>query len=72
MLFDEPVVIQCDTSGEAIEREAPKLRDVMHRTSREAKQGAIGLVIDRDHLEIGFPLEDTPPKRRKGGKRGGQ
>jgi hypothetical protein len=22
----------------------------------EAKQGAVGLVIDRDYLEIGFPL----------------
>jgi hypothetical protein len=35
----------------------------------EARQGAIGLVIDRDYLEIGFRLEaPTPrrPKRKKG------
>ena len=27
---------------------------------REARQGAIGLVIDGDYLEIGFPLEESP------------
>jgi hypothetical protein len=36
---------------------------------REAKQGAIGLVIDGDYLEIGFPLEESPkpqpPKDKK-------
>ena len=29
------------------------------RMGREARQGAIGLVIDRGYLEIGFPLEQT-------------
>jgi hypothetical protein len=24
----------------------------------ETKQGAVGLVIDRDYLEIGFPLDE--------------
>jgi hypothetical protein len=71
LLFDEPVVIQCDTSERAIERQMPKLREYLHRMGRDAKQGAIGLVIDRDYLEIGFWLaEESPrPKRRKrGGK----
>jgi hypothetical protein len=37
---------------------------------REARQGAIGLVIDGDYLEIGFPLEEVPtPQRPKGKKR---
>ena len=37
---------------------------------REARQGAIGLVIDDDYLEIGFPLEEaTAPKQQKGKKR---
>jgi hypothetical protein len=40
---------------------------------REAKQGAIGLVIDRDYLEIGFPLEETQPStQQKRKKRGGK
>src|SRR5437016_5121717 len=43
LLFDEPVVIQCDTSEPAIERQAAKLREFLHRMGREAKQGAIGL-----------------------------
>jgi hypothetical protein len=73
LLFDEPVVIQCYTNEQAIERQAPTLREFLHRMGHEAKQGAIGLVIDNDYLEIGFPLEDTPPSRqRKGKKRGGK
>jgi len=37
---------------------------------REARQGAIGLVIDRDYLEIGFSLEVVDkPRRPKGKKR---
>jgi hypothetical protein len=73
LLFDEPVVIQCYTSEQAIEQQAAKLREFLHRMGREAKQGAIGLVIDRDYLEIGFPLEDPPPSRqRKVRKRGGK
>jgi hypothetical protein len=72
LLFDQPVVTQCYTSEQAIERQARKLREFLHRMGREAKQGAIGLVIDRDYLEIGFPLEGTPSTRPKGRKRGGK
>ena len=37
---------------------------------REARQGAIGLVIDGDYLEISFPLEQpTNPQKAKGTKR---
>jgi hypothetical protein len=35
---------------------------------REARQGAVGLVIDDEYLEIGFPLEEAPPRRPKGRK----
>jgi hypothetical protein len=69
LLLDEPVVIQCYTGEHAIERRAAELKDFLHRMGREARQGAIGLVIDRDYLEIGFPLEEvTPPKRPRGRK----
>ena len=64
LLRDEPVVIQCYTSATLLELQAPALRDFLHRLGREARQGAVGLVIDRDYLEIGFPLEQpTPPAR---------
>jgi hypothetical protein len=70
LLFDEPVVIQCYTNEQALEQQAPALRDFLHRMGREARQGAIGLVIDRDYLEIGFPLEQsTPPAQPKRKKR---
>jgi len=69
LLFDEPVVIQCYTNEEALERQASALREFLHRMGREARQGAIGLVIDRDYLEIGFPLEEQSPPRRPKGKK---
>jgi hypothetical protein len=71
LLFDEPVVIQCYTSEQMLERHMKRLSEFMHRMGREARQGAIGLVIDRDYLEIGSPLEETPatkptkPKKRR-------
>jgi len=69
LLFDEPVVIQCYTSEAALERQASPLREFLHRMGREARQGAVGLVIDRDYLEIGFPFEEparpSRPRRKK-------
>ena len=56
LLFDEPVVIQCYTSEAALEQEADRLRAFLVRLGTEAHQGAVGFVIDRDYLEIGFPL----------------
>ncbi len=58
LLFDEPVVIQCYTSEEALEREADRLKAFLVRPGTEARQGAVGFVIDRDYLEIGFPLPE--------------
>lgn len=70
LLFDEPVVIQCYTSEQAIEDRAAELKAFLDRMGREAKQGAIGLVIDREYLEIDFPLEEPArPQRPKGKKR---
>ena len=70
LLFDEPVVIQCYTSEHMIEQQMKPLRDFLYHMGREAKQGAIGLVIDGDYLEIVFPLEAAPtPKQPKGTKR---
>jgi hypothetical protein len=69
LLFDEPVVIQCYTSEQAIESRADELRAFLHRMGCEARQGAIGLVIDRDYLEIGFPLEETVKPRRPTSKK---
>lgn len=68
LLFDEPVVIQCYTSEEALEREASRLSEFLHHMGRSAKQGAVGLVIDREYLEIAFPLEKKA--HRKSSKKG--
>jgi hypothetical protein len=70
LLFDEPVIIQCYTSEHMLEQQIKPLREFLHRMGREARQGAIGLVIDGDYLEIGFPLEEVPtPTQPKGKKR---
>jgi hypothetical protein len=72
LLFDEPVVIQCYTSEPLIEQQMPALRDFLYRMGRGARQGAVGLVIDDEYLEIGFPLEDAQPPRQPKGRRGGR
>lgn len=56
--FDEPVVIQCYTAAALIEQHADRLREFLIRMGTEAKQGAVGLVIDRDYLELRFPLSE--------------
>jgi len=58
LVFDEPVVINCYTSEEAIEEHASMLRDFLVEMGSKTQQGAVGVVIDRDYLEIGFPLKD--------------
>jgi hypothetical protein len=58
LVFDEPVIINCYTSEELIEEQADGLRTFLMEMGAETRQGAVGLVIDRDYLEIAFPLED--------------
>jgi hypothetical protein len=69
LLLDNPVVINCYTSEGLIEEKMPVLREYLHRMGREARQGAIGLVINDVYFEIGFPVEEAPtptqPKRQK-------
>jgi hypothetical protein len=69
LLFDNPVVVQCYTSEHLIDQKLPALRDFLHRMGREARQGAVGLVIDDDYLEIGFPLEESPTLQKTKGKK---
>ncbi len=56
LLFDEPVVIQCYTSEELLEEKAEPFKAFLLRLGVEGRQGAVGFVIDRDDLEIRFPL----------------
>lgn len=56
LLYDEPVVIQCYTGEEALDQQADRLRAFLMRLGTEARQGAVGFVIDQDYLEIRFPL----------------
>ena len=59
LVFDEPVVIQCYTTTERIEESAAELRQFLVRMGTETNQGAVGMVIDRDYLEIGFLLSEA-------------
>lgn len=58
LVFDEPVVVNCYTSEARLEAEAPKLRQFLTEMGEQTNQGAVGLVIDRDYLEITFPLSE--------------
>ena len=57
LVFDEPVIINCYTSEKLIEEQADELRTFLLKMGTETQQGAVGLVIDRDYLEIAFSLE---------------
>lgn len=57
LVYDKPVVIQCYTSERLISKFAIPLREFLVAMGTQTRQGAVGLVIDRDYLEIGFPLD---------------
>jgi hypothetical protein len=56
LLIDEPIVIQCYTSEKAIAEKAEALREFLIDMGTQCHQGAVGFVIDRDYLEIRFPI----------------
>jgi hypothetical protein len=56
LVFDDPVIIVI-TSEEALEANVITLRRFLLDMGQATNQGAVGLVIDRDYLEIAFPLE---------------
>ena len=58
LIYDAPVIIQCYTNETDLESHAEELRKFLTRMDQEARQGAVGLVVDRDYLEIRFPLEE--------------
>ncbi len=59
LIYDEPVIIQCYTSEEALAEHCEELRRFLIQMGTDSQQGAVGFVIDRDYLEIPFPLKET-------------
>jgi hypothetical protein len=59
LVFDEPVVIHCYTSETLLEAQAPRLRQCLVAMGEQTRQGALGLVIDRDDLEIALPRREA-------------
>ena len=58
LIFDAPVIVQCYTAEHLLEEKATEFRHFLLRLGTESRQGAVGFVIDRDYLEIRFPLEE--------------
>jgi hypothetical protein len=58
LIFDAPVIVQCYTTEQALEENAQRLRAFLIRLGKKARQGAVGFVIDRDYLELRFPIEE--------------
>lgn len=52
-------MIQCYTGEEALAANLDDLKGFLLRLGSEARQGAVGLVIDRDYLEIRFELAES-------------
>lgn len=65
LVFDDPVVIQCYTNEPALEQNAAQLRSFLVRMGEQTNQGAVGLVIDRDYLEIRFPAKGTSGGKKR-------
>jgi hypothetical protein len=59
LVWDQPVLVQCYTSEEALEEKAAVIREFLVEMGAATRQGAVGFVIDRDFYEIQFPLENA-------------
>jgi hypothetical protein len=57
LIWDRPVLVQCYTTEETLERQAAPLREFLVGLGTQTRQGAVGFVIDRDYFEIRFPLQ---------------
>jgi hypothetical protein len=55
LVFDAPVIVQSYTTEKELKRGISAIRAFLIHMGRETRQGAVGLVIDRDYLEITFP-----------------
>jgi hypothetical protein len=42
-----------------LEAQAPRLRQCLVDMGEQTRQGTVGLVIDRDYLELSFPLREA-------------
>jgi len=56
LVWDKPVLIQCFTNENELERHAGPLRQFLTRLGQDANQGAVAFVIDRTFYEIHFPV----------------
>lgn len=52
LVFDKPVIINCYADETALEAGADELRAFLVDMGTQTAQGAVGLVIDRDYIEI--------------------
>jgi hypothetical protein len=59
LIYDEPIVIHCYTSMDAIRQHHDALREFLVRMGTETNQGAVGFVIERTYMEIQFPLKEA-------------
>lgn len=56
LVFDNPVIVWCYTSLDAIEQHQHALSAFLHDMGTGMRQGAVAYVIDEQFIEIGFPL----------------
>lgn len=52
LVFDEPTLVQCYTTEALIDQHLETLRDFLVQMGQATRQGAVGMVIDREYYEI--------------------
>ena len=65
LIYDEPVIIQCYTSLDAIEEHTETLMGFLNEMGVQMRQGAVAYVIDEVFIEIPFPLEGETDEERE-------
>jgi len=55
LVFDEPVIIQCYTTLDALNSNSNELSAFLSEMGIETRQGAVGFVVNNEFFEIPFP-----------------
>ena len=56
LIYDQPILLHCYTRHAVIKACSQQLHEFLVRMGTETQQGAVGIVIDDEYMEIRFPL----------------
>jgi hypothetical protein len=56
IIEDEPVIVHCYTSREALDQHLPAIKDFLIDLGKKTNQAAVGYIVDNVYLQLSFPL----------------